>query len=102
MNLAIEARSTTLNQGHVCCQAHFVDMPPCIKIVQCIEDDIEALKPFYIELRVLDVGMVRLELNMRIEFCCALFGNLGEEVNIDDPNDRMRSPTIALDFLMCS
>lgn len=76
MNLAIEARCTTLNQGDVCCQTHFVDMPSCVKIIQSIEDDIEALKPFYIELRVLDVGMVRLELYVRIEFCRALFGNL--------------------------
>lgn len=51
-------------------------MPSCVKIIQSIEDDIEALKPFYIELRVLDVGMVRLELYVRIEFCRALFGNL--------------------------
>ena len=64
-------------------------MPSCVKVVQCIEDDIEALKPFYIELRVLDVGMVRLELNMRIEFCRALFGNLREEMNIDDPSNRI-------------
>ena len=78
LNLAIEARSTTLNQGHVCCQTHFVDMPSCVKIIQRIKDDIEALKPFYIELRVLNVGMVRLKLDVRIEFCRALFGNLGE------------------------
>ena len=64
-------------------------MPSCLKIIQCIEDDIEALKPFYIELRVLDVGMVRLKLNMRVEFCCALFGNLREEMNIDDPDNRI-------------
>ena len=89
MDLAIETRSTTFNQGHVCCQTHFVDMPSCVKIIQCIEDDIEALEPFYIELRVLDVGMVCLELDMRIEFCCALFGNLREEMNIDDPNNRI-------------
>ena len=80
LNLAIEARSTTLNQGHVCCQAHFVDMPSCVKIIQCIEDDIEALKPFYVELRILDVGMVRLELYVRIELCRALFCNLREDM----------------------
>lgn len=64
-------------------------MPSCVKIIQRIEDDIEVLKPFYIELRVLDVGMVCLELDMRIEFCCALFGNLREEMNTDDPNNRI-------------
>ncbi len=64
-------------------------MPSCVKIIQRIEDDIEVLKPFYIELRVLDVGMVRLKLDMRIEFCCALFGNLRETMNIDDPNNRI-------------
>ena len=80
LDLAIEARSTTLNQGHICCQTHFVDMPSCVKIIQCIKDNVEALKPFYIELRVFDVGMVRLELYVRIEFCRALFGNLGEDM----------------------
>ena len=78
--MAIEARSTTLNQGHICCQTHFVDMPSCVKIIQGIEDDIEALKPFDVELRVLDVGMMRLELYVRVEFCRALFCNLREDM----------------------
>ena len=55
-------------------------MSPCVQIIQRIEDDVETLKPIDVELRVLDVGMVGFELDIRIEFGGAVFRNL--EVNV--------------------
>ena len=51
-------------------------MPSRIKVVKGIEDECEALEPRYIELRIFDVGMMRLELDVRIEFGGALFCDL--------------------------
>lgn len=51
-------------------------MSPRIEIVQCIEDDVETLKPFDVELRVFDIGMISLKLDVRVELRGALFGNL--------------------------
>lgn len=51
-------------------------MPSRIEIVEGIEDKSEALEPLYTELRIFDVGMVRLELDMRIEFGGALLCDL--------------------------
>lgn len=42
-------------------------MPPRLQVVQRVEDDIEFLKPVNVELRVLDVRMVRFELDVGIE-----------------------------------
>jgi len=51
-------------------------MPPRFEIVQRIEDKVEGLEPIYVELRIFDVGMMRLKLDVRIELCRALFGDL--------------------------
>ena len=53
-------------------------MPSRIKIVQGIEDKYEALKPCYVELRILDVGMVRFELDVRVEIGGALLCDLNK------------------------
>lgn len=47
-----------------------------IKVVEGIEDKFKALEPFYIELRIFDVGMVRFELDVRVELCSALLCDL--------------------------
>ncbi len=49
-----------------------------IEVIKGIEDECEALKPFYVELRIFDVGMVRLELDMRVELGGALLCDLNE------------------------
>lgn len=53
-------------------------MPSRIEIVKGIEDECETLEPFYIELRVFDVGMVRLEPDVRVELGGALLCDLGK------------------------
>ena len=47
-----------------------------IEVVKRVEDECEALKPLYIELRIFDVGMVSLELDVRVELGGALLCNL--------------------------
>lgn len=42
-------------------------MPPRIEIIQRIENEIEALEPIYIEFGIFDVGVMRFELDVRIE-----------------------------------
>ena len=58
LDLAIEAHRTTLDQGHVGCEAHLVDVAAGIEVVEGIEDEREGLKPFDIELGIFDIGML--------------------------------------------
>ena len=51
-------------------------MPSRIEIIEGIEDKREALEPFDIELSIFDVGMMRFELDVRIELGGALLGDL--------------------------
>lgn len=105
LNLSIEARGPALDQRHVSCEAHFVHVTPCIHIVQGVEDDIEAAEPRYIELRFLDVRMMRLDLDFRIEPLCSLLGHLFLDVSVRQQSCRLlplRLRTKAFDFLMCS
>lgn len=51
-------------------------MPPCIEIVKRIEDDVETLKEFEVEVRVLDVCVMRFKLDVRIECRGTLFCHL--------------------------
>ena len=53
-------------------------MPSRIKVVKSIEDNREPLEPFYIELRIFNVGMVRFELDVRVELRGAFFRDLSE------------------------
>ncbi len=76
LNLAVESRRTTLDQRNTRSQAHLVDMPSRIEIVEGIKDKCEALEPFRIELRIFDVGMVRFELDVRVESGGALLCDL--------------------------
>ena len=62
-------------------------MPSRIEVVQRIEHKFEALKPFNIELRIFDVGMVRLELDVWVEFGGALFCDLDSSMNKYSPID---------------
>jgi hypothetical protein len=51
-------------------------MPPRVQIVQRVEDDAEASEPRDVELRVLDVVVVRLDLDVGVELERRLLGNL--------------------------
>ena len=74
--LSIEARRTTLNQGNIGSQAHLVDMPPRVQVVQGVEDNVEALKPVDVELGVFYVGVVSFELDIRVELSGGVLGDL--------------------------
>jgi len=76
LHLSIEAGGTTLNQGDVRSQAHLVDMPPRVQVIQGIEDEIEALKPVDVEIRVFDVCVVCFKFNVGIELPGGFFRNL--------------------------
>lgn len=78
LNLAVEPCRTTLDQGNVRSQAHLVDVSSRIKVVKRIEDNCEALEPFYVELRIFDVGMVRFEFDVRVELGGAFFCDLNK------------------------
>lgn len=51
-------------------------MPPCVQIIKRIEDDVEALEEFQVEVGVFDVCVMRFELDVRIEYCSTLFCHL--------------------------
>lgn len=54
-------------------------MPPRVKIIEGVEDKIEVFVPLYIELRILDISMVGMEFDIRVESPSSLFCDL----NID-------------------
>ena len=49
-----------------------------IEVVKGIEDECETLEPFYVELSIFDIGMVRLELDVRVELGGALLCDLNK------------------------
>ena len=104
LDLSVEASRATLYQRDIGRQAHFVDVPPRIQIIQRVEDDAEALEPRDIELAVLDVVVVRYDADVGVEPACRLFGNLSDcQRKLCDvvPSQVFRR-TNALDFLICS
>jgi hypothetical protein len=42
-------------------------MPPGFQVVESIEDQSESLEPLHVELGVFDVGVMRLQLHLRVE-----------------------------------
>ena len=67
LNLPVETSGTALNQRDVSGQAHLVDMPSGIQVIQSVEDYCELLEPGNVELGVLDICMVSLQLHFGIE-----------------------------------
>lgn len=67
LHLAVEAGGTALNEGHISRETHLVHMATRLQIVQRIEYDLKRLEPCNVELGVLDVVMVRLNLDVRVE-----------------------------------
>jgi len=76
LDLSVEACGATLDQGDVGGQTHLIDMPPCIQVIQRIEDDAEGPEPCNVELFVLDVGVVRFNLDHGVKPPSRLFCNL--------------------------
>lgn len=76
LHLPVEARGAALDQRDVGGQTHAVDMAARIEVVECVEDDVEALEPRDVELRVLDVVVVRCDLGRRVEFAGGLLRDL--------------------------
>ena len=76
LNLSIEACGATLNKRNISSKAHLVDMSSSIQIIQSIEDHSETLEPSHIELRVLDIGMVSLELHGWVELMRRILSHL--------------------------
>lgn len=68
LDLTIEAGSAALDQWDVGRQTHFIDVTSGIDIVERIEDELEAGKPIYIELRIFDIGLMCLQLDVGVEF----------------------------------
>lgn len=102
LDLTVESSCSALDQRHTGSQTHFIDMSPRFKVVKSIEDEVEALEPVDVELRVFDVCVMRFELDVRIELGSGLFGNLRESCEPKITRAGHPFPTKALDFLMCS
>lgn len=76
LDLAIEARRATFNQGHISSQAHFIHVSSRVEIVEGVEGDAKSPKPRNGELGILDVRMVRNNVDAGVELLRSLFGNL--------------------------
>ena len=76
LHLAVEARGTAFDQGHICGKTHLVDVTSRLEVVQGIEDDGEAAEPLDVELRILNVAMMCHDVDIGVEFLCRLFRDL--------------------------
>jgi hypothetical protein len=85
LDLPVEARGAALDQRDIGGQTHLVHVPPRIEVIERIEDDVEGLEPRDIELRVLDVVVVGLDLDVGVEPARRLFRNLSRGQRM--PND---------------
>lgn len=52
-------------------------MTSSIEIVEGVENDVELAEPFYIELRIFDIGVVRFEFDVWVELFGDFLRNLG-------------------------
>ena len=77
LNLALVSGGATFNQWYGRCQAHEVDMPPCVQVVEGIENQVESLEPFNVELGFLYVCVVCFQLDIGIELARRFFGHDG-------------------------
>lgn len=74
--MAIEAGCATLDQRNIGSQAHFVDVPSRIEVVESVESNLEIAKPRDCKLGVLDVRMVCDDLDLWVEPLRYFFGDL--------------------------
>ena len=101
LDLTIEAHCTTLDQRDVGCKAHLVNVTAGVKIVEGIEDEIEGLEPFNVELGVFDIGVMGGEGDVGIEFGSGFFGDLGDacKVSVNALGNRAWAAKNALSLL---
>lgn len=52
-------------------------MTSSIEVVESVENEVELAEPFYIELRIFDIGVVRFEFNVWVELFGDFLRNLG-------------------------
>jgi hypothetical protein len=110
LDLTVKAHCTALDQRDVGCEAHLVDMAAGVEIVQGIEDEVEGLEPFNVELGVFDVGVAGGEGDGGVEFGSGFFGDLGGwrakvsecAVGLGNVAWAAGRRTIAFGFLICS
>lgn len=76
LNLTIETSRSTFDERNIGSQTHLINMPSRIQVIQSVEDHCEALEPVHIELRILDVRMMRLQLYFRVELMRRILSNL--------------------------
>jgi len=65
--MSMEASGPAIHHGHICCDAHFVDVPSCVNVVERIEDNLELLEEGNIKLRILDICVIGFDLDIRVE-----------------------------------
>lgn len=73
--MSVEASGATLNQRYVGSQAHFVDVPPGVEVIQGVKDDSKASEPRHVEVRFFDVCVMSHNFDIWVEFLGSLFGN---------------------------
>jgi hypothetical protein len=76
--LPVEASGATLDQRNIGREAHLVNMSPRIQIIQRIENKAETLEPRDVELAILDVVVVRYDVDVGVELASRLFRNLSD------------------------
>lgn len=67
LDLAVETGGATLDQRDISGKAHLVDMTAGVKVVESVEDEVEALEPVDVELGVFDVGVVCLDIDVGVK-----------------------------------
>ncbi len=90
LHLTIEPRRPALNQGYPSRKTHFIHMPPCLEIIQRVEDEIEVAEPLQREVRILDIRMMRFEFDMRVEMTSRLLRDL-RFISVVSRDKRMRT-----------
>ncbi len=75
LGLSVESRRATLNQWHVGCQTHFIDVAARFQIVQCVEDNLEITEPSDSKLFVLDICVVCGNIDIGVEPLGGFLGN---------------------------
>lgn len=76
LNLALESCCPGIDQGNVSGQAHSIDVTSRINVVQGVERQFETSKPLDVELWILDICVVRNDLDVRIELLRRILGHL--------------------------
>ena len=67
LHLSVETGGTALDEGYISRETHLVHMATRLQVVQRIEYDLKCLEPCNVEFGVLDVVVVRLNLDVRVE-----------------------------------